>query len=160
VADLHTFRRVVVGLALERGDCGTLVIVPTVAAAEQLRRTMREAAPGEGGSVTTADPVTRDQLYERLAARLNPQPVRLAAPERAATGALAVRHVTAAGVAPPFRLRPRLMAEIARFYDQLKRQGQPVTRYEELLAESLERDLDLDRGARRMLQQTRFLAAV
>jgi RecB family exonuclease len=52
------------------------------------------------------------------------------------------------------------MAEIGRFYDQLKRQGQSVDRYEELLSESLERDVDFDRGAARMLQQTHFLAAV
>ena len=44
-----------------------------------------------------------------------------------------------------------------RFYDQLRRQGQSVDRYEELLVESL--DADNDRGAERLLRQTRFLAA-
>src|SRR5207248_4408425 len=61
---------------------------------------------------------------------------------------------------PPFRLRPGLIAEMGRFYDQLCRQRQPIERFEQILAESLGRDVDLDRGAARMLQQTRFLGAV
>ena len=46
-----------------------------------------------------------------------------------------------------------------RFYDQLKRQSQRVTRFEELLDEALGKEVDLDRGARRMLEQTHLLAA-
>ena len=64
---------------------------------------------------------------------------------------------SAAGAEPPFQLRPGLVAEMMRFYDQLRRQGQSVDRYEELLVESL--DADSDRGAERLLRQTRFLAA-
>ena len=45
-----------------------------------------------------------------------------------------------------------------RFYDQLRRQARNVTRFEELLDESLSRDQELDRGAERMLAQARFLA--
>jgi ATP-dependent helicase/nuclease subunit B len=45
-----------------------------------------------------------------------------------------------------------------RFYDQLRRQGQSVDRYEELLVETL--DAESDRGAERLLRQTRFLAAL
>src|SRR5439155_5172512 len=64
------------------------------------------------------------------------------------------------GIEPPFHLRPGLVAEIVRFYDQLRRQGQTVARFEELLSESVQPDVDLDRGAARTIQQTRFLAAV
>src|SRR5262249_57161829 len=71
----------------------------------------------------------------------------------------AARGGAAGGAAPPFPLRPGLLAEVVRFYDQLRRQGQTVARFEALLVESLERDTDLDRGAARMLEQTRFLAA-
>ena len=46
-----------------------------------------------------------------------------------------------------------------RFYDQLRRQGQQVVRFEELLEDMLRRDAEFDRGAERMLQQTRLLAA-
>ena len=74
---------------------------------------------------------------------------------RAASG-----EAAAAGAPAPFHLRPGLVAEVVRFYDQLRRQGQSVARFEELLTENLARDTDLDRGAERMLRQTRFLAAV
>ena len=46
-----------------------------------------------------------------------------------------------------------------RFYDQLRRQSQQVDRFEELIEETLRRDAEFDRGAERMLQQTRLLAA-
>jgi RecB family exonuclease len=59
-------------------------------------------------------------------------------------------------VVPPFDVRPGLVAEMMRFYDQLRRQGQSVDRFEELLLESLD---DSDRGAARLQEQTRFLAA-
>src|SRR6185369_6462669 len=58
----------------------------------------------------------------------------------------------------PFRPRPGLVAEMLRFYDQLKLQGQSVDRFQELIEEALEGDRD--RGARRMQQQTHFLAAM
>src|SRR5581483_7272391 len=47
--------------------------------------------------------------------------------------------------------------EMVRFYDQLLRQSQTVNRFEELIGTALGSD-DLDRGAARMRQQTRFLA--
>src|SRR5262249_39399287 len=53
---------------------------------------------------------------------------------------------------------PGLIAEMLRFYDQLRRQSQQVQRFEELIDEALGPD-DLDRAARRMRVQTRFLAA-
>ena len=46
-----------------------------------------------------------------------------------------------------------------RFYDQLRRQARNVARFEELLDEALSKDAEHDRGAERMLAQTRFLAA-
>src|SRR5204863_2709088 len=55
-------------------------------------------------------------------------------------------------------LRPGLLAEMLRFYDQLRRQARNVARFEELLDESLSRDSEHDRGAERMLAQARFLA--
>ena len=64
-----------------------------------------------------------------------------------------------AGAASVFQLRPGLVAEMLRFYDQLRRQGQQVARFEELLEDTLRRDAEFDRGAERMLQQTRLLAA-
>jgi RecB family exonuclease len=69
----------------------------------------------------------------------------------------AATDAIAEGQAPPFDVRPGLVAEMLRFYDQLRRQGQTVQRFEELLTVRLEGDDD--RGAVRLLEQTRFLAA-
>jgi RecB family exonuclease len=56
----------------------------------------------------------------------------------------------------PFRLRPGLVAEMLRFYDQLRRQSQRLERFNELIEETLGGATD-DRGADRQLAQTRFL---
>src|SRR5262249_9794496 len=85
---------------------------------------------------------------------------RLSRFEREAIVRASAAEAAAAGAGPPFQLRSGLVAEIVRFYDQLRRQGQTVARFEELLCESVAADVDLDRGAARTIQQTRFLAAV
>ena len=59
---------------------------------------------------------------------------------------------------PAVQDRPGLVTEILRFYDQLRRQSQMVKRFEELITDALGGgELD-DRGAERLLRQTRFLA--
>jgi RecB family exonuclease len=114
------------------------VVVPTRGAAEQI---------GMG--------VTRDELYVDLNARL-PVPRRMLTPcEREVLLQSAARDAIAEGSAPPFDVRPGLVAEMVRFYDQLRRQGQTVQRFEELIGERLQGDDD--RGAVRLLEQTRFL---
>lgn len=60
-----------------------------------------------------------------------------------------------AGVVP-FRLRPGLIAEMLRFYDQLRRQSQRLERFNELIEETLGGGAG-DRGTDRLLSQTRFL---
>ena len=100
------------------------------------------------------------QLYESFHARLPHPPRCLTAFERdALMHAAASAASTSGAAAPSFRLRPGLMAEILRFYDQLRRQSQLVNRFEELIEEALCQEVTSDRGAERMLQQTRFLAA-
>ena len=106
---------------------------------------------------STADIVTRDELYDRLHARLADPPRRLSPLERDVMAQAAAR-AAAAGVAElSFQLRPGLIAEMLRFYDQLRRQSQQVKRFEELIDEALGSD-DVDRAAQRMRIQTRFLA--
>jgi RecB family exonuclease len=150
---LHAFRRAVAILSTGSPAAPplrpSLVVVPTRGAGLQLQRTLE-----------SADCVTRDQLYDRLHARLAAPPRRLSTFEREVMIRAASGEAAAAGAPAPFHLRPGLVAEVVRFYDQLRRQGQSVTRFEELLTENLARDTDLDRGAERMLRQTRFLAAV
>jgi RecB family exonuclease len=101
------------------------------------------------------DAVTRDELYVNLHARLA-TPGRLLSPvEREC-----LMHAAAAARAVdlPFELRPGLVAEMIRFYDQLRRQSQSVKRFEELMREALGGGDGIDRGADRLLRQTHFLA--
>jgi RecB family exonuclease/inactivated superfamily I helicase len=148
VPDLRTFREVIVRTCAAAADARPCVIVPNRAAARQLARL--EAAA-----------VTRDELYDRLHARLPDPPRRLTAFERDVIAQRAARDA-AAGEALAFRLRPGLVAEMLRFYDQLRRQSQQVRRFEELMFEALGGDVEpdlTDTGASRLRQQTRFLAA-
>src|SRR5205814_8101139 len=101
--------------------------------------------------------LTRDELYDRLHARLADPPRRLTPIERDVIVQAAARATAARGQELSFRLRPGLVAEMLRFYDQLKRQSQQVDRFEELIDAALGGE-DLDRAARRMRAQTRFLA--
>ena len=121
-------------------------------AARQLRRTLggeRDAGPCDARRVLCA----ASRATGRPAAapdRLRP---RCHGAVRRARGLLPARSL---GV---WRLRPGLIAEILRFYDQLRRQARNVARFEELLEEALSKDAEHDRGAERMLAQTRFLTA-
>lgn len=154
VPDLQGFRLAIATLGdstnlptYQPTNIAPVVVVPTRSAARQLAR----AAP-------TATLVTRDELYDHLHARLADPPRRLSALERdviaqaSARAAAAERELT-------FQLRPGLVAEMLRFYDHLRRQSQQVDRFEELISDALGSD-EIDRGARRMRQQTRFLAAL
>ncbi len=84
---------------------------------------------------------------------------RLTPLEREVILGAAARDAIDAGAAPPFRLRPGLIAEMLTFYDALQSQQRTIDAFERNVSAQLERDADLDRGARRLLDQTRFLAA-
>ncbi len=103
--------------------------------------------------------VTRDELYERFCERL-PNPPRLLMPmERAAMAQAAAENASQFVPGLSFQLRPGLVAEMLRFYDQLRRQGQQAKRFEELIEQALGAGAaEVDRGAARMLLQTRLLA--
>jgi RecB family exonuclease len=171
VPDLHAFRDALRALAEGIWDSGLgirepanpeanpkanpksqipnpFVVVPTRAAARNAQRLI-----GAG-----AELVTRDELYDRLHAGLAHPPRRLTSLEREVMAGRAAR-VAAESEELAFRLRPGLVAEIVRFYDQLRRQSQQVQRFEELLTDALGGGDDaIDRGAERLRQQTRFLA--
>jgi RecB family exonuclease len=142
VPDLSAFRQSIATLAAE--ELTPVVVVPSRSAARQL--------VGTGVQVTA---VTRDELYDQFHARLPHPPRRLTTLERTViAGAAARSAANATQVA--LRLRPGLVAEIVRFYDQLRRQSQSISRFEELIDEALGSD-EVDRGAYRLRQQTRFL---
>ncbi len=154
VPDLHAFRRLVSVLWAPGAGPDPefpLVIVPTQGAASQLRRTLEHY----GSSLPEAarpNLVTRDQLYERLHARLARPPRRLTLFEREAIAQAAAVEASigpglhppaaepsaesgsaGAGTTLPFQLRPGLVGEILRFYDQLRRQSQQVGRFAQLI---------------------------
>jgi RecB family exonuclease len=160
VPDLHAFRHAIVELVHARPLLGSFVIVPNASAARQLHRFIdRRLDRRPAGPVEI---LTRDELYDRLPASLANPPRRLTPYERDVIAQAAAREASdalGAAAASVFHLRPGLVAEMLRFYDQLRRQRQQVARFEELLEDMLRRDAEFDRGAERMWHQTRLLAA-
>lgn len=156
VADLHTYRRVIAALASgTSAPHDTAILVPTHAAATVLAETIGESA----STLFSPAIVTRDGLYDDLHRRLLTAPRRLTVFERDAIAQAAAEEAAQRFDDLPFRIRPGLVAEVVRFYDQLKRQPQLVSRFESLITEALGGgDLD-DRGAERLLRQTQFLSA-
>jgi RecB family exonuclease len=144
VPDLHAFRQAIVKLAVagSQEDVGSrVVLVPSVDAARQLARTIgHRRAPALA---------TREQFYDLLHSRMDAPPPRLSAYDR---------DVMIQSAASSSRLRPGLVAEVLRFYDQLRRQARTLVRFEELIVEALSEDAEHDRGAGRMLAQARWLA--
>jgi RecB family exonuclease len=139
--DLHAFRTAIAALAP-----GAVTVVPTRAAARVLH-----------GCSDASSFVTRDELYDLLHARLPAAPRLLTAVERDVLAQAAARQAVTEQEAA-FSLRPGLVAEILRFYDQIRRHRQSIDRFEALIEDALGSE-ELDRGAARMRLQTRVLAA-
>lgn len=142
----------------ERRD--TVVLVPSDAAADQLRSTLEELALDAGRVQVVPLLLTRDAFYAELHARADTPPPRLSAIERLVCGRAAADEALASGMDPPFRLRPGLVDEFLGLYDELQRRQRSVDTFERLLVDELDPNAEFDRGARRMLRQTRFLAAM
>jgi RecB family exonuclease len=163
VPDLAAFRTTIVDwistLAPEAsGD--TFVLVPTRAAAEQLRRTVEDRKLSEIIALLWPMVATRRDLYQELASRLVDPPAMLSPFEREVVISSVARAVEDEGLAPPFQMRPGLVAEIVALYDQIHRLGRRLGDFERNFQDELEREHETDRGAERLLQQTIFLVAV
>ncbi|CAN5804837.1 hypothetical protein BH24ACI5_BH24ACI5_06840 [soil metagenome] len=138
----------------------TAVLVPTRGAADELRRSLENAALGhDKAAVVLPDLITRAELYQRLHAGLPQAPPLLSEPEREVLLRRAAREAAAAGVAPPFRLRPGLIVQMLDFYDELHRREQTLDDFERLATARLAASAEIDRGAERLLRQTEFLCA-
>lgn len=148
VPDLQTFRQAI-ELLSQTADAA---VVPTRAAGELLRRSLVE------GARRVPLLLTRGALYDVLQERLASPGRRASALEREALAQAAASRAAAEVPGLSFQLRPGLVVEMLRFYDQLRRQSQQVGRFEELISQPLGGGAD-DRGAGRLLTQTRFLAA-
>jgi RecB family exonuclease len=128
----------------------TFVLVPTSAAADQLMRTL-------GGRQTPIG--TRADLYANLIDRLEAPLRTLTDFEREAMLASGARDAEDSGAAPPFHVRPALIAEMLALYDHVRRLGRTIDDFDRLLTGELEPAAESDRGAAQLLQQTRFLTA-
>ena len=135
--------------------------MPTRAAAEQLRRTLEELTVTDKGWSTLAgtNVLTRDEWYQAMAERAEPSVPLLSQIDRTVCMTSATKAALKSGAKPPFKLRPELIPSIVAFYDDLMRHQQSVKSFERLMVSDLEPSVELDRGARRLLRQTHFLAA-
>ncbi len=175
---LRAFQRAVIEVAFAGGSIAELrsraVIVPTRAAAAALGRTIEDArlngalrraqsdpsASRVAGAATTLPLIlTRNELYSALHERIGGHPRLLSDFEREALLRRSARETEAAGITPPFRLRAGLIVEVLRFYDELRRRQKTVNAFDRLLTDTLTPGAEYDRGAERLLRQTRFLAA-
>ena len=164
--DLRGFQRTIRRLSghndvLRARSC--VVIVPSAAAADQLRRTLENhrllGASSGDRALFLPQILTRSGWYDAMHARLPAPPRRLTDLEREVILNTAARDAAESDVQPPFRLRAGLLVEMLTLYDDLRRRDSSVDAFERVLARELERDADDDRGAARLLKQTRFLAA-
>ena len=161
VGSLQVFREAARSLAIQGSPLDArnrLVIVPTRAAAEQLTRHIEDTATR--AAVILPDFATVSESVRRFADRLTAPRRELSAEEREVLLRVACRTVMAGGIEPPFRVRPGLVAEMVRFYDDLRRHQKDVDTFERLALGMLEPGAADDRGARQLADQTRFLAAV
>ena len=140
-----------------------VVIVPSAAAADQLRRTFENhhllRASRDDRALGLPQILTRAAWYDAMHAGLAAPPRRLADLEREVLLNAAARDAAAADAQPPFRLRAGLLVEMLALYDDLRRRDSSVDHFERVLVRELQRDADSDRGAARLLKQTTFLAA-
>ena len=162
VRDLSAFRDAAVALACEGQPLDArdrLVVVPTRAAAAHLLDGIEARAFACGRAVIIPDLITPRELDERLAERLDTPRRMLTGAEREALLGSSCRATRDAGYEPPFEIRPGLVAEILRFYDELRVRRNSVDDFERRALYLLEPGASTDRGAERLVSQTRFLAA-
>ena len=161
-ADLQAFQRAIVRAIppdpFAARDCA--VIVPSRSAAEELRRTIENhvlasARPAQ----VMPDVVTRDEWYGRLRERLPGAPPPLTAFHREVLLRRSANRAHAAGAEPPFNLRAGLIVEILALYDELRRRHRTIADFDRLMTGALASGAEYDRGAARLLAQTRFLTA-
>lgn len=147
--------------ALELPTAGdTFVLVPTRGAGEQLRRTVEDRLLASRSVMAWPRVGHRADLYRELMSRAPGAPPGLSEFDREVLLGRLAREVAAAGLEPPFALRPALIAEMLALYDHIRRQARTLDDFDRNLRAELEPAADTDRGAAQLLRQTAFLSAV
>ena len=161
----------------------TAVVVPSAGAADVLRHTLEDLClvarwvpadadcaalgahdwPVRAGywaplAIALPHIVARAGLYRLFGEPLGALP-RIDPIAREVLAGAVAREVAAVGPAPPFPLRPALVAAMLELYDALHRNRRTVDDFERLVGTALESGASFDRGAARLLEETRFLAA-
>jgi hypothetical protein len=180
VSGLRAAHRAIAALACAGGPHAgrRAVLVPTRRAAWHLRRTLDHlllecawrpshedlerlgVAPVAAGAAA-AQPalLTRDEWLATLVGTPDAGGAMLSDLEREVILRAACRDAVAAGIAPPFTLRPGLLGSMLSFYDALRRHRRTVDDLDRVVGTRLEDSAETDRGAARLLAQTRFLSA-
>ena len=158
--DLKAFQRAVIHLLpsdpFDADACA--VIVPSRGAGEELRRTIEDTLRETPGDVRVIPHlVTRDELYADLRERLANTPIALSAFQREVLLRRSADAASQSGAEPPFNIRPGLIPSILELYDDLRRRQKTIDDFDRLMTGALAPGADYDRGAARLLEQTRFL---
>ena len=130
-ADLATFRLTILSCVAETSAWdrrASAVIVPSHAAADQLRWTLEQRTLDAGTAQVLPLLLTRDELYAELHRRADAPPPLLGPIERLVCGRAAADEALASGMDPPFQLRPGLVSEFLGLYDELQRRHRSVPR--------------------------------
>lgn len=160
---LPAFRSALITQAVAGGPAATLrrlVVVPTAAAGALLGQAIELASLiAQGSAVLLPSFVTRDELMARLHAALSGAPPRLTSLERLVLFERAARRTadTRRGGAPPFPIRPGLVAAMLDLHDQLARRQRPVRRFVRALFDDLRVERGTDQGSESLIAQTCFL---
>jgi RecB family exonuclease len=152
------------------------VLLPSRTAAETLGRTIEQVLlverwrPTAGdlarldidapaGAIVWPDLVTRQEFHARLHARAGDLAPLLTDVEREVLLRAAAGEALRSGAVPPFAVRPGIVAAMLDLFDGLARLRRSPSDFERLALGELEPAADADRGAARLLQQTRFMVA-
>ncbi|MEX2270560.1 MAG: PD-(D/E)XK nuclease family protein [Vicinamibacterales bacterium] len=158
VPDLAAYQQAITALALEGGlqeIRRRAVIVPTGAAARQLRRTFE--ASRSGGAFVPPHLITRDTWYSLMHEAMARVPPRADDVEREMMLYAAAIDARESGAGPPFVIRAGIVAAMLRLYDELRRRDCDLLTFQDRIGRELDKD-HADRGAERVARQTRFLA--
>jgi hypothetical protein len=112
VPDFKAMRQAIARLACGEGLSvrRKAVLVPTRGAAEELRVSLERNLDAATPALLLPDLLTRVDLYHRLHAALPHVPRLLTDAEREVLLRRAARDTAAAGITPPFKVRPGLVA--------------------------------------------------
>jgi len=118
------------------------VIVPSTAAADQLRRTLENHVLAQNASsdraVCLPHIVTRAGWYDGLHSRMASPPRRLGDLEREVLLKAAARATADSENSAPFRVRAGLLVQMLALYDDLRRRNMSIDTFERLVAGDLE----------------------